>query len=327
MKRRLMGMLKQKLAPAFEENIRTGWGVNEGKSDQLERFVARKLASGTVQEQLIEIFSGRPDATEEALGLFLGIFHEAYGPTALNGDDRCQELAFAAVFLHASFHTSTEDLSTEIEILTHIEAREHLLAILRNKLADPPEGLFGEILIGRHDRANRMPSFAVFENGKQWLLGAEIPKFFNAKQKTHFDEWRHEVMMELTSALETERQEIERLLSLNIDPEVHLDTLVAQLDEGTFQKFLPAKRASLIDLYRAIHELFEGDGTLAANHLAAIPKDVHRITQLETVIDLYNEKIHRTENDDSLSDNVRDRKVQALQHLMEKDIEALGGAV
>jgi len=38
-------------------------------------------------------------------------------------------------------------------------------------------------------------------------------------------------------------------------------------------------------------------------------------------------KINRAKADESLSDEDREKKIQAWEHLMEKDIDALGGSV
>jgi len=56
-------------------------------------------------------------------------------------------------------------------------------------------------------------------------------------------------------------------------------------------------------------------------HLSS--QEVDRISQVELLIDLYNAKIQRAEADPKLNDEARDRKVQALQHLMEQEIAAL----
>ncbi len=74
------------------------------------------------------------------------------------------------------------------------------------------------------------------------------------------------------------------------------------------------------------HTVFNLDDDLIDLHrLAAIPKDVNRINQIETIVDLYNLKLSRTSKDANLSEEDRNRKMQALEHLMEKDVEALGG--
>ncbi len=60
--------------------------------------------------------------------------------------------------------------------------------------------------------------------------------------------------------------------------------------------------------------------------LAAVPEDVNRINQIETIIDLYTLKMRRVNEDKTLSDDERDVKIASWQSLMEADIQVLGGA-
>lgn len=134
-------------------------------------------------------------------------------------------------------------------------------------------------------------------------------------------------MTKARSILERERRCFEKLLSNEFELETHIDTLASQLDDATLDQLVGENQGNLVVLYKAIHDAFQKHGLISINRLASVSKDVHRVNQIETIIDLYNMKIHRTENDEALPEGVRERKVQALQHLMEKDIDALGGVI
>lgn len=107
----------------------------------------------------------------------------------------------------------------------------------------------------------------------------------------------------------------------------HLAGLKDRLDGASLDEMIGENQGELVGIYRAIHDAFERHDLIDIHRLAAIPKDVNRINQIEAIIDLYNLKLARTRDETKLSDTERDRKLQALEHLMEKDIEALGGAL
>lgn len=109
--------------------------------------------------------------------------------------------------------------------------------------------------------------------------------------------------------------------------EVHLAGLKDRLDSAKLDELVGNNQGELVEVYRAIHDAFQRHDLIDIHRLAAIPKDVNRINQIEAIIDLYNLKLMRTREDKKLSEKEKDRKVQALEHLMEKDIEALGGAL
>ena len=109
--------------------------------------------------------------------------------------------------------------------------------------------------------------------------------------------------------------------------QAHLAGLKDRLDTAQLDEMIGENQAELVEVYRAIHDAFERHDLIEIHRLAAIPKDVNRINQIETIVDLYNLKLSRTRKDTSLSEEDRERKMQALQHLMEKDVDALGGAL
>lgn len=112
-----------------------------------------------------------------------------------------------------------------------------------------------------------------------------------------------------------------------IPVEAHLNGLRERLNEAKLDELVGQSQAELVEVYRSIHDAFERHDLIDIHRLAAIPKDVNRINQIEVIIDLYNLKLGRTRNDASMSEEEKTRKLQALEHLMEKDIEALGGAL
>ena len=109
--------------------------------------------------------------------------------------------------------------------------------------------------------------------------------------------------------------------------DAHLAALKGRLDNAEVDELIRENQGELVLLYRSLSDAFERNDLIDINKLAAVPKDVHRINQIETIIDLYTMKINRAKADESLSDEDREKKIQAWEHLMEKDIDALGGSV
>lgn len=154
-----------------------------------------------------------------------------------------------------------------------------------------------------------------------------VEQDFKPKQLANFRDWRDKVLDPIKTDILDAFEQLRQGLADRHELAVHVKALSERLKEAELEELLGENQGDLVVLYRRIHDAFDSHNLITPNRLAAVPKDVHRINQIETIIDLYNLKIQRTENDQSLDEGVRDRKVQALQHLMEKDIEALGGVV
>ncbi|MEM7241241.1 MAG: hypothetical protein AAF429_03550 [Pseudomonadota bacterium] len=112
----------------------------------------------------------------------------------------------------------------------------------------------------------------------------------------------------------------------SIPVEAHLTGLKDRLDKAKLDEVVGKNQGELVNLYRSIHDAFEKHKLIDIHRLAAIPADVDRVNQIETIIDLYNLKISRTKADKNLSKAEKDRKLQAMEHLMEQDIAALGSS-
>ena len=155
-----------------------------------------------------------------------------------------------------------------------------------------------------------------------------ITKITNSKCNINFRSWLEEAVDPIIETIENETKTMERALAGTLSIDAYITAFKDFLEnEAKLDDLLGENQGEMVQLYRAMHDAFDRHGLIAINKLATVPKDVHRINQIETIIDLYNLKISRTEKDKKLDADVKSRKIQALQHLMEKDIEALGGAV
>lgn len=83
------------------------------------------------------------------------------------------------------------------------------------------------------------------------------------------------------------------------------------------------KHSQYLDLYNALIKVFSDHKILSPEKLHSITQDVHRINQIETLIDLYSEKIRRAKRDDDLDEDERETKVAYWQRLMDKEISDL----
>lgn len=165
-------------------------------------------------------------------------------------------------------------------------------------------------------------------------LGQEMSRFAGLKTsgRTQLSnpailDWITKVVEPMQRKVQEFEEALSRLKVGELAVTAHLEAFEQKLDEASLNDLVGRNQSLMVSAYRKIHDIFAQHGLIAPNRLASIPKDVDRINQVEVIIDLYNVKIERAVNDTSLQDDARERKVQALQHLMERDIEALGVSV
>lgn len=195
-----------------------------------------------------------------------------------------------------------------------------LKLFIRDSLSDPT------------DPTTKLESFvdfplAAFSKVVSTFRKCEVGSMVLDTNREKFIRWRERRIEAIESLINEQRETLERLVAAELPLEAHILAFKKSLECCQLEDLLGDNQAELVELYKALFETFDRNGLVDINRLATVPKDVHRINQIETIIDLYNLKIDRTQNDTSMSDEVRERKVQALQHLMEKDIDALGGVV
>ncbi len=70
-------------------------------------------------------------------------------------------------------------------------------------------------------------------------------------------------------------------------------------------------------------ESFEEKGLVPIDRLARVTADVERINQMETVIDLYSQKIKTVKADETLDEDEREAKIDYWQRLRDRDISRL----
>ena len=140
-------------------------------------------------------------------------------------------------------------------------------------------------------------------------------------------DWITKVVTPMQQKVREFENALSRLRTGDLAVTAHLEAFEKKLDEASLNDLVGRNQSLIVSTYRKMHDVFAQHGLIAPHRLASIPKDVDRINQVEVIIDLYNVKIERAVNDSALQDDARERKVQALQHLMERDIEALGVSV
>lgn len=92
----------------------------------------------------------------------------------------------------------------------------------------------------------------------------------------------------------------------------------ALVGDASFQK-------ACVGFFGELRETFEKHGITPPDQMLHIERDAVRIHQTEAIIDLWMEKIARAGEDTRFSEELRERKIETLTRLMEREIEALEG--
>jgi len=175
---------------------------------------------------------------------------------------------------------------------------------------------------------NKNRIFANLQMGIEKLRLCKIEKLAGKSINQNFQKWMEDSVDPIIKIVDDHRKANEKLLAGTLPIEAHVAAFKNFLEtEAKIEDLIGENQGEMVQLYKAMHDAFDRKGLIAINKLATVPKDVHRINQIETIIDLYNLKISRTEKDKKLDDNSKARKIQSLNQLMAKDIEALGGAI
>lgn len=222
-------------------------------------------------------------------------------------------------------HFSTSSKSPSKVILDNFEQRrgskqkqEYVIELIQHAVAplrvDGTEDYYSQ-------------TYDVLEAGINRFLRCSIESAVGKTTNNNFRTWMEEAVDPIMKAIQDERKAMEGLLAMTLPMSAHISALLSNLEGSKVDDLIGENQGSLVAVYKAMHDAFERHGLIAINQLATVPKDVHRISQIETIIDLYTKKIDRVKNDAKLSEEEKDRKLQAWEHLMEKDIDALGGAV
>lgn len=102
-----------------------------------------------------------------------------------------------------------------------------------------------------------------------------------------------------------------------------LSYLKEKFDSLSKQEVSGETHSKLFDTYTWLKAIFSRNGMIDPDRLEELAPDVKRINQMETLMDLYGEKIHRVKNDDSLDDEERQMKIEYWLRLRDRDIAEL----
>lgn len=159
------------------------------------------------------------------------------------------------------------------------------------------------------------------------LAGMDLSTITKAPMvKINFEDWLKDMKEEVFSNLDKLLDRAAYYEAGKLELKDHLEAFTDKLDEAEVNNLIGENQAKIVDLYKAMSDAFRDNDLVELNRLAAVPKDVNRINQIETIIDLYTLKMRRVNEDSSLTDHEREVKLASWQSLMEADIQALGGA-
>lgn len=79
----------------------------------------------------------------------------------------------------------------------------------------------------------------------------------------------------------------------------------------------------LLFLFKKIEDIFEAAGKKAPSQLSTVINDSIRINQIETILDLYSEKIAKVRNDDTLHEDEQEEKIEFWRRLRDRDVSRL----
>ena len=80
---------------------------------------------------------------------------------------------------------------------------------------------------------------------------------------------------------------------------------------------------TLLEMHSWFQDIFSRNNMISPERLEAVSPDVQRINQIETVMDLYGEKIRKVKHDDALDEEERQMKVEYWMRLRDRDINEL----
>ena len=170
-------------------------------------------------------------------------------------------------------------------------------------------------------------SVSEIKKGIEYL--SEIPPETLTKLEdvqSNFKNWVMEMKEEVYSALDKLLDRSAFYEASKLDLNDHLEAFSNELDEAQVADLIGENQSKIVTLYKAMSDAYGRNDLVELQKLAAVPEDVNRINQIETIIDLYTLKMRRVNEDKSLTDEERDMKTASWQSLMEADIQALGGA-
>jgi multidrug resistance efflux pump len=140
---------------------------------------------------------------------------------------------------------------------------------------------------------------------------------------SYIDETTYNEHKNLKERLEKEKKDrLKHELAAERYPlEILLDTFIKRLEEDTIKgdnKFLT--------LYLKLKEILQKTSKIPLEQRPVVADDILRINQVETLIDVYSEKIKKVKQDESLQEEEKEEKIETWKRLQEKHISEIEGA-
>lgn len=88
-------------------------------------------------------------------------------------------------------------------------------------------------------------------------------------------------------------------------------------------KLTPELNSILLQLYKGVDDVFQAAGKKPPSELSTVLHDSIRINQIETILDLYSEKIAKVSKDKSLEEEEKEEKKEFWRRLRDRDITKL----
>lgn len=152
-------------------------------------------------------------------------------------------------------------------------------------------------------------------NRKMALQEADHQQRLKEQEKNQ----KHEIKI---AKIERDTEEIQRQNALKEYPvDYHLKFLLEKLDGVSSEYFKGEVHSLYIELFGKMNETFEKLGIISPDKLVVVKDDVLRINQIETIMDLYDEKIRNVKSDQRIEDDTeREEKIDNWKRLRDRDI-------
>lgn len=105
----------------------------------------------------------------------------------------------------------------------------------------------------------------------------------------------------------------------------HTETFLKRLDELPSTEIKGDKERTLFELYLKLKEVLEKTGKVKLARKAELAQDAIRLHQIESLLDLYDEKIQRVRVDDGLGEDDREEKVIYWKSLRDRQVAEIQG--
>ncbi len=111
--------------------------------------------------------------------------------------------------------------------------------------------------------------------------------------QSNFKNWVMEMKEEVYSALDKLLDRAAFYEASKLDLKDHLEAFSNELDDAQVAELIGENQSKIVTLYKGMSDAFMRNDLVELQRLAAVPEDVNRINQIETIIDLYTLKMRR----------------------------------